>query len=240
MEPVISLNDILVQLGEGFRLSVDNLKLLPQQMYALTGPNGAGKTTLLRVMALLIFPHKGSVTFAAGCGSLTQKRQNVTLVEQSPYLFDGTVSDNLSYGLNLRGVTRKEQKKSIEEALKLVGLKGFEWRNTRGLSVGEIQRVALARALVLGTQLLLLDEPTSNIDRKSLPSFETLLAGLPDTGTTVVFTTHDLLQPARLNAKVLLIENGRLLNRSNKSIEPHATIRTEKGLWLNPLNQHEQ
>jgi len=236
MEPVISLKDILVEQGADFTLSVENLELMPRRIYALTGPNGAGKTTLLRIMALLTFPQQGSVSFAAGGSGLVDKRQNVTFVEQSPYLFDGSVSDNLAFGLKLRGVSRKEQKKHIAETLTLVGLAGFELRNSRKLSGGEVQRVALARALVLKPQILLLDEPTSNIDKKSLSSFETLLASLPNTGSTIVFATHDMSQPERLGAQMLRIENGRLLDRPRQSIDSVVTKQQEKRLWLNPLN----
>ncbi|MCF6180088.1 MAG: ATP-binding cassette domain-containing protein [Geopsychrobacter sp.] len=94
----------------------------------------------------------------------------------------------------------------------MVGLKGFEQRKINELSGGEIQRVALARALVLKPQILLLDEPTSNIDSKSLAAFEKLLASLPEYGVTVVLATHDLTQPERLGAEILRIENGRLLD----------------------------
>lgn len=230
MVPVIVLKDILVRQGDNFSLSVEDLKLLPRQIYALTGPNGAGKSTLLRVMALLRAPHKGSVNFVSdptANANLTQQRQNVTLVEQTPYMLDGSVFDNLAFGLKLRGIRGKEQKNRIEETLELVGLCGFEKRKTRELSGGEIQRVALARALVLHPQLLLLDEPTSNIDSKSLQSFEALLARLPEAGVTVVFSTHDLLQPARLGAKMLRIENGSLVDRIHQVSGPDPLIQME-------------
>jgi tungstate transport system ATP-binding protein len=236
MKPVIALKDILVQQGDKFRLGVESLELLPRRIYALTGPNGAGKSTLLRIMALLITPQRGRVSFAGGGEGLTQQRQNVTLVEQTPYLLDSTVSDNLAFGLKLRGIRGKEQKRRISAALDLVGLAGFEGRKTRKLSGGEIQRVALARALVLKPQLLLLDEPTSNIDAKSLQTFESLLARLPDTGVTVVFSTHDLSQPERLGAEMLRIENGQLLDRPHPAVKSVDMNQLEKRLWLNPLN----
>lgn len=214
MKPAIALKNILVQQGDNFRLSVENLELFPHRIYALTGPNGAGKSTLLRVMALLITPRRGEICLAHGCrsDSLTRQRQHVSLVEQNPYLFDGSVFDNLAFGLKLRGIRGKTQKTRIAETLDRVGLGGFEQRKTRELSGGEIQRVALSRALVLQPRVLLLDEPTSNIDSKSLQSFEALIARLPEFGVTVVFSTHDLAQPERLGAMMLHIENGQLLS----------------------------
>jgi len=230
MKPAIALKDILVQQGDNFRLSVESLELLPHRIYALTGLNGAGKSTLLRVMALLLTPHQGEICFANGCGSdsLTRQRQNVTLVEQSPYLLEGSVSDNLAFGLKLRGVRGKTQKTIIAETLDRVGLGGFERRKTRELSGGEIQRVALARALVLQPRVLLLDEPTSNIDRKSLQSFEELISRLPEAGVTVVFSTHDLSQPERLGAMTLRIENGQLLDRPRHLADSFDSKQLEK------------
>ncbi len=142
----------------------------------------------------------------------------LTLLEQSPYLLEGSVYDNLAYGLKLRGVRGTEQKKRIRLTLEMVGLDGFERRKTRKLSGGEIQRVALARALVLKPEILLLDEPTSNIDSKSLQAFEELIRSLPGYGITVVFSTHDLSQPERLGGEMLRIEDGCLLDEPRKAM----------------------
>lgn len=212
MQPVITLNNILLTQGENFTLSVASLALQARRIYALTGPNGAGKSTLLRVMALLSAPQTGSIEFAgSGARDLARQRQRVTLVEQSPYLFKGSVADNLSYGLRLRGIDSRERSARIGTTLAIVGLKGFEQRQAKQLSGGEVQRVALARALVLNPELLLLDEPTANIDSNSLEAYETLLRGLPEYGVTVVFSTHDPSQSRRLGEEVLRLEEGRLI-----------------------------
>ena len=212
MEPVISIKNLLVNQGEDFSLVIESLELHPGRIYALIGSNGAGKSTLLRTMALLTSPQRGTVRIAgADSGSLAQQRRKVTLVEQSPYLLEGSVYDNLAFGLRLRGIRGKEKRERIKATLEMVGLVGFERRKTRNLSGGEMQRVALARAMVLEPELLLLDEPTANIDSKSLQAFELLLSKLPSYGVTVVFATHDLTQPERLGSDVLRIENGRLL-----------------------------
>ena len=235
MEPVISITDLLVSQGESFSLSIASLDLMPRQIYALTGPNGSGKSTLLRTLALLTVPQRGRIRFTdADCGSLAQQRQKVTFVEQSPYLLVGTVSDNLAFGLKLRGIRGKEQQKRIEFALKMVGLDEFENRKANELSGGEVQRVALARALVLEPKVLLLDEPTSNVDSKSLQAFETLLRRLPDHGVTVVLATHDLFLAERLGGEILRIENGCLLDRTHRSSD-HNSIK-EKKTWLKLLN----
>ena len=214
MQPLIALKDILVTQGENFSLAIESLELQPQMVYALTGPNGAGKSTLLRIMALLAEPQSGTVNFGADSVSRAHRRQKVTLVEQSPYLFKGSVADNLAYGLKLRGVHGEEQNRRIKLTLSIVGLEGFEQRQAEELSGGEVQRVALARALVFKPELLLLGEPTANIDSSSLHGYELLLSRLPNYGVTVVFSTHDLDQSKRMGAEMLRIENGRMLNLS--------------------------
>ncbi len=218
MNPVISLRDIQLNQGETFSLSIPALDLLPCRIYTLSGPNGSGKSTLLRLMALLVEPTRGVVRFSDRLNeTIVQRRQRVTLVEQSPYLLAWTVADNLAFGLRLRGLNGKEQQERIRSALQWVGLDGFENRKTNELSGGEVQRVALARALALQPELLLLDEPTSNIDNKSLREFEDLLRRLPEYGVTVVVATHDLLLAGRLQGELLMIENGRLLDGDHQS-----------------------
>ncbi|NOY13896.1 MAG: ABC transporter ATP-binding protein [Deltaproteobacteria bacterium] len=237
MEPVICLKNIVIRQGENFTLTIDDLQLLPHRIYVLTGPNGAGKSTLLRALALLMLPQQGTIRFpAAAAETPARQRQKITLVEQSPYLLQGTVSDNLAFGLKLRGIRGKEQQMRIRSALEMVGLDGFEPRKADKLSGGEVQRVALARALALQPDVLLLDEPTGNIDSKSLHAFEILLSRLPEFGVTVVLSTHDLSQPARLGGEMIRIENGRLLDRPHWASEPGDLKQTEKKLWLNPLN----
>ena len=235
MEPVISIKDVLVRQGKNFSLSIESLELHFRRIYTLMGPNGAGKSTLLRTMALLTLPERGTVRLAdAGSGNLAQQRQKVTLVEQSPYMLKGSVSDNLAFGLKLRGIRGNKQKLRIKSALATVGLEGFEQRKASELSGGEVQRVALARALVLEPKVLLLDEPTSSIDSKSLQAFEEMLSRLPENGVTIVLATHDRFLAERLGGEMLQIENGRILDRSHRLSE-HNSAR-EKKAWPKLLN----
>ncbi|MFO7576829.1 MAG: ABC transporter ATP-binding protein [Pelovirga sp.] len=211
MKPLISLHGILLQRGNAFVLRIDDLDLLPGRIYSLVGANGTGKSTLLQALALQLDPAQGVIAFPASpqlCAR--QLRQRVTLVEQNPYLFAGTVADNLRYGLQLRRLPLAEQQERITRALAAVGMAGFARRRARELSSGERQRVAIARALVLQPEVLLLDEPTANIDSVSLPLLESLIRTLPQQGMTVVCTTHDPAQPERLGAEVLSLGNGRL------------------------------
>lgn len=222
MQPLYRLDNLHFSHGRSFALQIDKLLLARGGFYSLVGPNGSGKSTLLRILALLLTPQQGELVFngARVNGNpeqLRRLRQQVTLVEQSPYLFSGSVYNNLVYGLQLRRLPQVEQGQRIAEALQQVGLAGFEQRSSRQLSEGQLQRVALARALALKPLALLLDEPTSNSDREHRQVFEQLLLNLRQQGTTVVFASHDLKQAQRLDAEVLSLDSGRLLETSGLS-----------------------
>lgn len=216
MAPILSLKNVVIHQGDNFCLSIDSLELSPQRSYALTGANGAGKSTLLRILALLQQPQQGTIFFNSKAKTITEKRQHITLVEQSPYLFKGTVYDNLAFGLTLRGIHTKEQQQRIQSALDMMGLTALAQRNVDNLSGGEIHRVALARALALEPNIILLDEPTASIDSDSVQTFETLLGELPRRGVTVVYSTHDHSQSQRIGSEVICIDHGQLVNAANK------------------------
>lgn len=239
MEPILSLKNVVINQGDNFRLSISNLELFPKRIYALTGANGSGKSTLLRALAFLQHPHQGSIHFNGGATTITEKRQQITLVEQTPYLLKGTVYDNLAYGLQLRKVEHKEQERRIQSALEQVDLTALSQRNVEALSGGEVHRVALARALALEPKIILLDEPTSNIDNKSLHVFETLLRKLPSNGVTVVFSTHDSSQPERLKSEIIRIDNGQLINADDGMQNTTHDNLKENMIWQRLMNVHE-
>lgn len=215
MQAILELNNVHLQRGD-FTLRVERLQLLEQRLYALQGVNGAGKSSLLQLLALLLPPDAGEIRFqqqlvpghAAGLRPL---RQQITLLEQNPLLFSGNVEQNLSFGLKIRRIHGQLQQQRIAQALETTGLQGFEKRPATELSGGEQRRVALARALVLQPQLLLLDEPTANLDASQVAALERFLVQLPQQGICVVISTHDALQPTRLGGEIIHLAAGRLL-----------------------------
>jgi len=181
---------------------------------ALVGPNGSGKTTLLKILALIQKPSQGEVYF---CGervtdkNIEQMRMESTMVFQRNILFDTTVYKNVAYGLKIRNMPKKEIDEEVRRVARLVGLEGFEDRYAKKLSGGEQQRVALARALVLRTKLVLLDEPTANLDPKNSSIVEEVIrAANRDSGTTVFMATHNMFQAKNLPHRVALIDNGKI------------------------------
>jgi tungstate transport system ATP-binding protein len=197
-------------------LDVPALRIGAGVIHTLAGANGSGKTTLLAILGFLAPPASGEVRFDGepvdySRATLLRLRRQVTLVQQAPYLFAGTVEHNLAIGLAHRGVHREDVRARVADALEAVSLGGFARREARALSQGETQRVAVARALLLEPRVLLLDEPLANLDRKSTTVLEELIAALPSAGRTVVMASHDPTHPARFGSEVIALHEGRLV-----------------------------
>ncbi len=216
MKIVYRLDSIRMRYGPIVALDIERLAIVEGRLYTLIGANGAGKSTLLSVLAFLSRPTEGEVYYTGrrvdweGPSARTQRRK-VTLLHQSPYLFGGTVHANVCFGLKARGVPADRHQRIVEEALDVVGLRGFRERKARALSGGEAQRVAVARALAIEPEVLLLDEPFANIDRETAGLLESVIASLPSRGTTVVMTTHDPDHARRLNGEPIVLERGRVV-----------------------------
>jgi len=167
---------------------------------ALTGVNGAGKSTLLRMMAGLE-PAPGATVAWEDAGGTRREapltplppalRQRVAYMHQHPYLFRTSVRDNIAYGLRARGVAHDEIERRVGAALGWAGIVHVQDTAPEKLSGGEVQRVALARAKVLEPDLLLLDEPTSNLDGHAREQVIALIGELAAEGRSVVMVCHD-------------------------------------------------
>jgi molybdopterin-binding protein len=194
-------------------LSIDELRLEEGQVTVLVGENGSGKTTLLRLLNGLLPPSSGTISFrdlrldAEGARAV---REQSVLLHQAPLLFRGTVMQNVSYGLRLRSVPREQRIARSRRALARVGMAGLERRRVNGLSGGEKQRVALARALVLEPRVLLLDEPTANIDPEARRFVELIVREVSAAGTTVIMSTHAMETAYRLCHRMVRLDGGRV------------------------------
>ena len=193
------------------------------EVFALIGPTGAGKTTLLRLLNLLDMPSSGKIYFngqdtAESTRLKLQMRRRMAMVFQKPIVFNSSVYENIAYPLKVRGRGRKEIQTRVEEMLEITGLKGYEKRRARTLSGGEAQRVALARAMIAQPELLLLDEPTANLDPVSVSKIEEVLANtIREQKTTVIMATHDMSQGQRLADMIGVLMNGEILQTGSPS-----------------------
>lgn len=217
MKELLSLRGITKKYGEITALNGVDLEILEGDLLAVIGPNGAGKTTLLRIMAGLETPTEGEIIYKGEkltADNLDLIRRNCTMVFQKTVFFNTTVFDNVAYGLRVRGIPEKEIKALVSEVLELVKLRGYEKRQARRLSGGEQQRVALARALVLKPEILLLDEPTANLDPKTTGIIEEVINyANREWKTSIVVATHNLFQAHKIAKRAVLLLNGQIVER---------------------------
>lgn len=239
-EALIEVTDLGVELGRRRVLDVAELQIERSRIVLLCGDNGSGKTTLLKVLAGLLIAGRG-VFHCLGSRMSPRSaarfcRGRHVYLHQTPYLFDGTVAANVSYGLELRGHDRARREVEIREALAWAGLDHLADRPSAQLSTGEKQRVALVRARVLAPPLLLLDEITANMDKTSRQRVHTMLADFQRAGSSVVIATHDSDALATLATARVELAGGRVIERSpaagNATIIPfqrHVTDNSRDG-----------
>ncbi|MEK6576749.1 MAG: ATP-binding cassette domain-containing protein, partial [Nitrospirota bacterium] len=221
-ELLLRLENIVKRYNSGFSLEIPHLELQAGMIYSIVGPNGAGKTTLLAILDLLDEPDEGELFFKeenVGTSNSLEIRRKMGMVMQDPYLFHTSVYRNITAGLRYRSVDRRIWKPMAKEILQMVGLEGFEKRYAPELSRGESQRVAIARILVFKPEVLFLDEPFTNIDKKNVTLLEELIKTINRKyQTTIVFTTHDLVQADRLAGDVISLVEGRVIKGSLENL----------------------
>jgi tungstate transport system ATP-binding protein len=203
-------------------LSVDQMELRQGEIFGLVGPSGAGKSTLLRLLNFLEQPNRGTITFEGYALDPIQNpplplRRKVTTVFQHPAMLDRSVLDNVGYGLRIRQISNWKQR--AQQTIAQVGLSHLTEARTRNLSGGEIQRVALARALVLEPEVLLLDEPTANLDPRNVALIEDIVTSShTKNGLTVLIVTHNIFQAQRLAERVGFILEGELIEVADREV----------------------
>ncbi len=213
---LIETVDLCQRYGERDILKNVNIKVDQGEVFALIGPTGAGKTTLLRLIDLIDMPTAGKIYFDGidTAKSTTERfeiRRRMAFVLQKPIVFNTSVYDNIAYALKWRGVERSSIHKKVSSILERVGLSAYKNRNARTLSGGEIQRVAIARAIAIEPEVLLLDEPTANLDPISASKIEELIANIIHRyDTTVMMATHDMSQGQRLADRIGVLMNSEI------------------------------
>jgi tungstate transport system ATP-binding protein len=195
-------------------LNVPELAVKPGEILALVGPSGAGKSTLLRILGFLEEPSSGQLYFhdrlCDGEWPKMAQRRRVTMLFQSPHLLRRSVYDNVEYGLKIRG--NMDSGDRVNDIIRQLGLRELATAQARTLSGGEAQRVALARSLVIEPQILLLDEPTSNLDPFNINLIEEMIRRVNhEEQMTIIVVTHNIFQARRLADRVGLLMDSKLV-----------------------------
>lgn len=212
---IYKIDNLAKEYGKRQVVDIEALEVHRGEVLALVGPSGSGKSTLLRLMNFLEPPTSGciefeGVPFKAGEEMPLEMRRRVTTVFQRPILLDRNVWDNVTFGLRLRNL--REQREQTQAALEDVGLGPLARQRARTLSGGEAQRVALARAMVLHPDVLLLDEPTANLDPYNVSMIESIIRRLNTRqGVTLVLVTHNVFQAKRLAHRVAFLLEGKII-----------------------------
>jgi putative spermidine/putrescine transport system ATP-binding protein len=202
--------------------AVDDLSLSVErgEFVSLLGPSGCGKTTTLQMIAGFVEPTAGAIRLADR--DLTRVKpaaRGLGIVFQSYALFPHmTAAQNVAFGLEMRRIARTERDRRVADAMALVGLSGLSDRHPRRMSGGQQQRVALARALVIRPDVLLLDEPLSNLDAKLREEMQVELRQIQRTvGTTTILVTHDQSEAMALSDRIVVMNHGRVEQQARPS-----------------------
>lgn len=215
------LNDITKQFGSFTAVDKVQLSVPHGTFVCMLGPSGCGKTTLLRMIAGLDDPTSGAILLdGSDITKIPTHKRNLGMVFQSLALFPHlSVGENIAYPLRIRGVAKEDQKKRVDELLKLIHLPGYGDRPVSKLSGGQRQRVAIARALALSPKLFLLDEPLSALDAKLREAMQVELRQLQQKlGITTIVVTHDQRE-AMTMADTVVVMNGGHIRQAAPPIE---------------------
>jgi len=228
-----SLHNIKKNYNGRIVLDVPELNIKSGNIYTLSGPNGAGKTTLLNILGFLLPPSAGTLSFRNYAvvyseKHLRQLRKSVVLVDQHPILFSASVFKNIEFGLKVRKIPHKNRSRIIESSLERVGMEKFIHADARYLSGGETRRIAIARALACSPEVLLLDEPTADLDLESQVIIEKIILDIHrHNRITILFCSHNISQIFRLTRKNIHLFDGRLCDSLYENIFKGKVLKKE-------------
>jgi putative spermidine/putrescine transport system ATP-binding protein len=209
--PAIQFEQVSRFFGEVKAVDQANLEIRDGEFFSLLGPSGSGKTTCLRMIAGFDRPTSGQIfLYGQDVSNLPPYERDVNTVFQDYALFPHmSVGDNIAYGLMIKGVSKSERTKRVDEMLDLVRLSGYADRKPSQLSGGQRQRVALARALINHPKVLLLDEPLGALDLKLRQQMQVELKAIQQrVGITFIFVTHDQEEALTMSDRIALFNLG--------------------------------
>ena len=215
--PGVSLRGLTLKYGDLAAVESLSLEIQPGELVALLGPSGCGKTTTRRLIAGFLTPQAGEIWVGDRClsssaGVVPPERRRMAMIFQSYALWPHmTVNQNVAYGLRFGGAPRADRDRRVNDILKAVQLEGYGSRYPGELSGGQQQRVAVARALVIEPEILLLDEPLSNLDANLREEMRFEIRRLHERfAITTLYVTHDQAEAMVISDRVAVLQNGRV------------------------------
>lgn len=216
MSKIVSLQNIVVGFDGENVLNGLSLDIHDKEFVTFLGPSGCGKTTTLRVIGGFVQPSSGNVFFdGQDITNLPPYKRQVNTVFQKYALFPHlNVYENVAFGLRLKKMDEKEIRSRVLEMLEVVGLKGFERRDTTNLSGGQQQRVAIARALAMRPKVMLFDEPTSALDPEMVNEVLDVMVELAHEGMTMICVTHEMGFARKAADRIVFMADGQILEEN--------------------------
>lgn len=219
----IKFTQLRKKLGGKLLLRNESLAINAGEFHLICGNNGAGKTTLLRIIAGLEKPDRAMLSINDTVKSWRKQRKHLrhacVYLHQFPYMLDGTVKANLEYVLMHRGIKGNEKLSLIDEAIELAQIENIVYSHAKTLSGGEQQRVALARGWLRNPQIMLLDEPTANMDQDARMRTTELLARLKSHGVALLAASHDPKQFTDISDQFWFLHDGALNSSAPKELK---------------------
>lgn len=187
-------------------------------IHGIIGPNGSGKTTLLRMIANLENDYSGNIYFNDSQFN-EQLTKEITYLSQNPYMLNRTVYENIAYPLKIRHYQREEIDDKVTTLLRLLNIEELKNKRATKLSAGEAQKVSLARGIIFKPKVLLLDEPTANIDPNTVEVIEKVIRKFQaQNNTTVILVTHNLIQALRLCDTISILKDNKIIKTTKEVI----------------------
>jgi putative ABC transport system ATP-binding protein len=238
----LEIKGLTLELGGRTILEDVNIGIQEGEAFCILGGSGAGKSMLLRTVVRLHEPDRGEILLDSStiCDlEPSDLRRKISMVQQSPAMLEGTVEDNLMFGLQLAGVPEEEARTRAAQALEDAAMDdAFLCRRADRLSGGERQRVAIARAYALRPEVLLLDEPTAALDpRRTVEVERSIMELRKASNLTMVIVTHDIEQARRLGDRTVLMRRGRVIAEGHSETLLEDLDPTERSRYLGELEQ---
>lgn len=210
---MLGVKNLFKRYGNKIALEDINFQIKKGEVFVFLGPSGSGKTTLLRILNFLDCQSGGKIFFNdedTGELSRLKLRRKMAMVFQGCPLFNSSVYDNIAYGIKVREKKKEEIERRVKDALNLVKLHGYENRNANTLSGGEAQKVALAMATIVEPEVLLLDEPTANLDPINIGTVKDIIKKIKNIGITVIIATHKQDEAIEIADRIAVLNNGKI------------------------------